>query len=106
MNRATRCLFVIIVLGAVVAPASGTRLLIPMDLVQNDHLKAYGLAYWALERDVPVEWLLNFRGGAFMVADHSLIADESQLRGVTPPPPPFSPQVFSFGPIFAKSLVG
>ena len=83
MNRATRCLFIIIVLGAVVAPASGTRLLIPMDLVQNDHLKAYGLAYWALEREVPVEWLLNFRGGSFMVDDHSLIAEESQLRGVT-----------------------
>ncbi len=77
-----------ILLAAVAAvqfasPVSATRLLIPMDLTQSDHLKAYGLAYWALERDVPVEWLLNFRGGAFMMEDHLLIAEESQVRGIS-----------------------
>lgn len=76
-------LLTIAVSATLAAPAFPTRLLIPMDLTQSDHLKAYGLAYWALERDVPVEWLLNFRGGAFMMEEHSLIAEESQLRGVT-----------------------
>jgi len=59
------------------------RLLIPMDLTQSDHLKAYGLAFWTLERGVPVEWLLNYRGGSFALEAHALIAQEAQLRGVT-----------------------
>ena len=65
-----------------VSPLSAARLLIPMDLTQSNHLKAYGLAYWALEREVPVEWLLNYRGGAFMMEEHRLIAEESRVRGV------------------------
>lgn len=77
-------LFLISVMATQFAmPVSATRLLIPMDVTQSNHLKAYGLAYWALERDVSVEWLLNFRGGAFMMEDHRLIAEESQVRGIS-----------------------
>ena len=36
-----------------------------MDQAQNDHLKAYGIAYFSLKRNINVEWLLNYRGGAF-----------------------------------------
>lgn len=64
-------------------PAHAERLLIPMDLTQTDHLKAYGVAFWALERDVPVEWLLNYRGGSFLLDRHPLIAREAQIRGVS-----------------------
>ncbi|HEX9912553.1 MAG TPA: asparagine synthetase B, partial [candidate division Zixibacteria bacterium] len=46
------------------------KLLIPMDLSQTDHLKAYGVAYWVLEQGLNVEWLLNYRGGSFL-ADFS-----------------------------------
>ena len=53
--------------GPVGAGVAQARLLVPMDLVQNDHLKAYGLAYWVLERGQTVEWLLNYRGGAFLL---------------------------------------
>ena len=45
-------------------------LLIPMDDTQKNHLKAYGIAYWVLERDVEVSWLLNYRGGSFMSQYH------------------------------------
>ena len=41
------------------------KILIPMDLTQKDHLKAYGVAYHVLTERVNVEWLLNFRGGSF-----------------------------------------
>ena len=58
------------------------RLLIPMDQTQTNHLKAYGLAFWILERDAPVEWLLNYRGGSFVVRDHALVSQEAQIRGV------------------------
>ena len=37
---------------------------IPMDESQNNHLKAYGIAYYAIERDVTVDWLLNYQGGS------------------------------------------
>ena len=45
---------------------NGQKILLPMDISQRDHLKAYGLAFWILENDVNVEWLLNYRGGSFL----------------------------------------
>jgi hypothetical protein len=62
--------------------ADARKLLIPMDLKQTDHLKAYGVAYWALQRGLVVEWLLNYRGGAFMVDDAAAVAAECRLRDV------------------------
>lgn len=58
-------------------------ILIPMDLNQKDHLKAYGIAYWVLKHDVEVNWLLNYRGGSFMVKDAKEIENECTIRGVT-----------------------
>jgi len=53
-----------------------------MDLKQTDHLKAYGIAYWTLERGINVEWLLNYRGGSFMMDYYPAIERECRLRGV------------------------
>ncbi len=75
----------LIVVAAVVAlPASGSadKILIQMDLTQTDHLKAYGLAYWCLEQGLNVEWLLNYRGGSFMVDAADLVARKATLMGV------------------------
>jgi len=58
------------------------KLLIPMDLTQTDHLKAYGIAYWTLKRDINVEWLLNYKGGSFLIDYHDAIARECRVRGV------------------------
>ncbi len=58
-------------------------LLIPMDMTQQDHLKAYGIAYWILEKDITVEWLLNYRGGSFLFTDSPHFRQECQLRGVS-----------------------
>ena len=44
----------------------GAYIFIPMDETQTNHLKAYGIAYWALQHEVEVDWLLNYRGGSFM----------------------------------------
>ena len=65
------------------AHAHASYLLIPMDDVQKNHLKSYGIAYWALQRDVEVTWLLNYRGGAFMMKHADAIERECRLRGVT-----------------------
>ncbi len=58
-------------------------LLIPMDNTQKNHLKAYGVAYWVLEREVEVSWLLNYRGGSFMCQHHQQIENEMVIRGVS-----------------------
>ncbi|MDD3527635.1 MAG: asparagine synthetase B [Bacteroidales bacterium] len=58
-------------------------LLIPMDNTQKNHLKAYGVAYWILEREVEVSWLLNYRGGSFMCQHHQQIENEMVIRGVS-----------------------
>lgn len=58
------------------------KILIFMDLQQSDHLKAYGIAYWALEQNINVEWLLNCRGGAFMIENHPVVERELKIRGV------------------------
>ena len=71
----------IALLGAAL-PARAEKLLIPMDLEQTDHLKAYGIAYWALQRGLDVEWLLNYRGGAFLMDDADAVARESRVRDV------------------------
>ena len=71
------------VLALTAVCAHAERQLIPMDLTQADHLKAYGVAFWALERGVPVEWLLNYRGGSFLLEGHPLIVREAQIRGVS-----------------------
>lgn len=63
--------------------AWGQKILIPMDLKQTDHLKAYGVAYWTLERGINVEWLLNYRGGSFMMDYYAEIERECRVRGVT-----------------------
>jgi len=60
-----------------------TQLLIPMDLTQKNHLKAYGIAYFAIEREIDVSWLLNYRGGSFMMVYNAKIEDECVIRGVS-----------------------
>lgn len=63
--------------------ANAAYILIPMDDTQRDHLKAYGVAYWVLEQDVEMSWLLNYRGGSFMCVHHDLIENELVIRGVS-----------------------
>lgn len=59
------------------------HLLIPMDEQQANHLKAYGIAYWILKKQVEVDWLLNYRGGSFMCAYNPEIQNELVVRGVS-----------------------
>lgn len=54
-----------------------------MDDSQTNHLKAYGMAYYLLENEVVIEWLLNYRGGAFLSPHLSTIEEELILRGVS-----------------------
>jgi hypothetical protein len=74
-------IFLLLVAG-LAGGARADRILVPMDLTQTDHLKAYGLAYWCLEQGFSVEWLLNYRSGSFMIDAADIVARKATLLGV------------------------
>jgi len=76
-------LLILLIFTLSLSQAWGTYILIPMDDTQRNHLKAYGMAYYALERDVEVTWLLNYRGGSFMMKHADAIEKQARLRGVS-----------------------
>lgn len=61
----------------------GSQILIPMDDTQTNHLKAYGVAFYVLENEIVIDWLLNYRGGAFMMPHLTTIEEELVIRGVS-----------------------
>lgn len=64
--------------------ALASYILIPMDAEgQKNHLKAYGVTYWTLDKQIKVNWLLNYRGGSFLLPDAEDIRRECQIRGVS-----------------------
>jgi hypothetical protein len=64
--------------------SSASVILIPMDAEsQENHLKAYGITYWVLTKQQKVQWLLNYRGGSFLLPDGEAIRKECQIRGVS-----------------------
>ncbi|MDU0368825.1 asparagine synthetase B [Hymenobacter endophyticus] len=81
-----RLLTLLLVLAAGLArPLAGwaNHILIPMDNTQKEHLKAYGAAYWLLGKQVEVDWLLNYRGGAFACDVVAGAENELAVRGVS-----------------------
>lgn len=56
--------------------------LVPMDLSQTNHLRAYGLVYHSLQRGNQAKWLLNYRGGSFLLPDDQKAAAEAVAAGV------------------------
>jgi len=76
-------IFVILIFIFITFQARSVHLLIPMDEIQKDHLKSYGIAFWVLEQDIEVKWLLNYRGGSFLMQHHPEIENECVIRGVS-----------------------
>jgi len=72
-----------IFLFAMSIASKAAYILIPMDNTQSNHLKAYGIAYWVLQNDVTMEWLLNYRGGSFLIPQAPSIEKECTIRGVS-----------------------
>jgi len=77
-------LLIIIFVFLITLQVSASYILIPMDAEsQKEHLKAYGITYWLLEKQQKVKWLLNYRGGSFLLPDSEEIRRECQIRGVS-----------------------
>lgn len=77
-------LLLMVVFLSVCINSYASYILIPMDAEgQKNHLKAYGVTYWTLEKQLKVNWLLNYRGGSFLLPDTEAIQRECQIRGVS-----------------------
>jgi hypothetical protein len=79
----TKKAFLSILLFFTLKLSHATYILIPMDGSQTNHLKAYGIAYWVLDKEVEVNWLLNYRGGSFMFKHFQELEKECIIRGVS-----------------------
>lgn len=77
----TFILFILAVMFSMNTFAS--QILVPMDQRQANHLKAYGVAFWVLENEVVIEWLLNYRGGSFLMPHLGTIEEQLIIKGVT-----------------------
>ena len=78
-KRQFTAILTVLVLGA---PVLAGEVMIPMDASQSDHLKAYGVAFWALEQGARVDWLLNYRGGSFLCEEAPGLREACMVRGV------------------------
>src|SRR5206468_7490537 len=63
--------------------AMAQRMLVPMDDGQTNHLKAYGLTYGAIKAGMQAEWLLNYRGGSFLLPDAPELRRRASLDGIS-----------------------
>ncbi|MEO1050106.1 MAG: asparagine synthetase B [Bacteroidota bacterium] len=76
-------LLFLLILFVGLSKSYASYILVPMDDKQANHLKSYGIAYWILESDIEVDWLLNYRGGSFMFKYYQAFENELIIRGVT-----------------------
>lgn len=79
MRTVLHIVFIILFTGTSYA----SQILVPMDEKQQDHLKAYGAAYFLLENEITIEWLLNYRGGSFLTPHLVTIEEELLLKGIS-----------------------
>jgi hypothetical protein len=81
MKKAILPLIIFLTFGARIF---ANQVFIPMDDVQKNHLKAYGLAFWVLKNyDSEIDWLLNYRGGSFMFPASQIFINECVIRGIS-----------------------
>ncbi|MBK7104581.1 MAG: asparagine synthetase B [Ignavibacteriae bacterium] len=74
---------IIIILLTLQSIFAQSKILIPMDLTQTDHLKAYGITFNALKKNLKADWLLNYKGGSFVIDYSEKIVLDCQIRNIT-----------------------
>lgn len=74
--------FLLLLLSFSIAVCANS-ILIPMDATQRNHLKAYGVAYFVLQQGAQVDWLLNYRGGSFLIEYSPSVQSECTVRGIS-----------------------
>jgi hypothetical protein len=76
-------IFTLIILSSFLGKMQAAHILMPMDLKQKEHLKAYGITYWVLKKEFEAHWLLNYRGGSFVIPYRLEFEKECKTRGVS-----------------------
>ena len=76
-----RILFVLFLI--IIKISNAAYILIPMDDTQKNHLKSYGIAYYAINQNIKVDWLLNYRGGSFLIEKNTVLENECIIRGIS-----------------------
>jgi hypothetical protein len=74
--------FLLLMLVLLLPLYAWSEILIPMDMTQTDHLKAYGIAFKALQDKMQVRWLLNYRGGSFLIPENGETEGQCNVKGV------------------------
>ncbi len=82
-SRISKKISLLIILCSTLFTANASYIFIPMDESQNNHLKAYGIAYFSIDQGIKVDWLLNYQGGSFMIKYNEKIENECSVRGVS-----------------------
>ncbi len=75
--------FLLILFVSILTPVVANKILVPMDETQTNHLKAYGIAYWVLDKDEVIQWMLNYKGGSFLLPGRTGVENELIIRGVS-----------------------
>lgn len=75
--------FILILFCLACTGVKANHILVPMDETQTNHLKAYGVAYHALKKGYEIQWLINYRGGSFVLPFESEMRTECLLKGVS-----------------------
>ena len=83
LKRLFTSAFLLLALSFLPVLTKAASILIPMDEEQKDHLKSYGIAFWTLKNGESISWLLNYRGGSFMMGYSKGLEDECKIRGVS-----------------------
>jgi hypothetical protein len=76
-------IFTLVLLCFFLGKMQAAHILMPMDLKQKQHLKAYGITYWVLQKEFEAHWLLNYRGGSFVIPHRLDFEKECKTRGVS-----------------------
>src|SRR5207245_4773658 len=83
VRAAATALVAVLTIALAPPTTSAQRMLVPMDDGQTNHLKAYGLTYGAIKAGMQAEWLLNYRGGAFLLPDAPELRRRAGLDGIS-----------------------
>lgn len=83
MHLIRKLIFTVLIAAFALISAMASSIMIPMDKTQANHLKAYGIAFYVLQNQVEVDWLLNYRGGSFLLRYDQKFENELIIRGVS-----------------------
>jgi hypothetical protein len=83
MQLTRKLIFTVLFAGFALIDTMASSIMIPMDKTQANHLKAYGIAFYVLQNQVEVDWLLNYRGGSFLLQYDQKFENELIIRGVS-----------------------